>query len=640
MLAVAFTILSIGIAFLTSLALSFYLSKKKDGTKAMKEISRAIQRGAITFLNKQYRALVVFVAIFSIILLLAFSWKSTLSFILGSLFSALAGNLGMRIATKANAKTAFACSKSKEKGLKLAFFSGCVMSFLVCGLSLFGLTVLFYLFKDQSVLFSFGFGASSIALFARVAGGIYTKSADIGADLVGKIEKKLPEDSKKNPAVIADQVGDNVGDVAGMGADLFESYSDSLIAAVCIGIASSAFTKSIFPFVIAGSGILSSFISMFFVKGKNAFEKATLISVILMLAFTFFFTKIFWKKLNMFYCILSGLLAGTAIGISALFYTSYSFEPTKETARETKRGVALTLLSGFEKGMISTIVPIVSVVIATIVSYHFGSLYGIALSAVGMLSTLPLTLAIDCYGPVVDNAAGIAEMARLGKKVRKRASELDAIGNTTAAIGKGFAIGSAALTALALFAVYSEKVKLKLISLTDPFVVAGLFIGALIPFVFSSLTVRAVRKTTEKVVDETRRQFKELISKGKKPLYERCVGIVTNQALKKMILPTLIAIIIPFVVGFTLGKAALAGFLAGSISTGFLLAIFMANTGGSLDNAKKYIEDVENKKGTLQHEASVIGDTFGDPLKDCAGPSLNILLKLMAIIALVFFPLF
>ena len=631
-------------AFLVALSLSVYLFKKESGTPKMKEISSYIQHGARTFLDRQYMALTIFVVFFSFLLYFFFhSFALVFTFILGSVFSALAGNLGMNIATRSNTKVAWACKKNENQGLKIAFFSGSVMSFLVVGLSILGIFISFLLFKDPNILFGFGFGASSIALFARVAGGIYTKSADIGADLVGKIEKKLPEDDIRNPAVIADQVGDNVGDVAGAGADLFESYSDIVLAAIVLGSIigiSSSNSPIILPLTLASIGIFSSILALFFIKGKHALFTSIIFSSFFMLIFSFFIMNYFFQDINLFYCLTSGLVAGLVIGFTAFYYTSYKFKPTQNIAREAKRGAALNIISGLGEGMLSTVGPVIVIAAAILISYHFSSLYGIAIAGIGMLSTLATTLATDCFGSVSDNAKGISQMSGLGKQAKERTSKLDAMGNTTAALGKGFAIGSAALTALVLFVIYTVKVGLESISITDPKVIVGLLLGALIPFLFSSLTLKAVSTTARKVVDETRKQFKERVSKGKKPLYERCIVIVTDSSLKNMILPALLAIAVPLIIGFVLGKAALGGFLASSICTGFLLAITMANSGGAFDNAKKYIEDILKKKKTPQHEASIIGDTVGDPLKDCSGPSLNILLKLMAIVALIFFPLF
>ncbi len=537
----------------------------------------------------------------------------------------------MRIATKANCRTAHACEKSQEKGLKIAFFSGSVMSLLVVGLGLAGVSLLFFVFRDVSILFGFGFGASVIALFARVAGGIYTKSADIGADLVGKVEKGLAEDDPKNPAVIADQVGDNVGDVAGMGADLFESYVDAIIAAIALSFI-VAVSFSFFPLQIAAYGILASIVGIFFVKGRQAMSKGIgIASVLFLLAVFFLFPR------GIFYSILAGLLAGLVVGLTAFYYTSYSFSPTKKIAEAAKTSASVNITTGLTTGMFSTLLPIIAVVCAILISYYFASLYGIALAAVGMLSTLGIMLAADCYGPVADNATGIAEMAKLGSKARERTSNLDAIGNSTAAIGKGFAIGSAALTALVLFALYSQKAAVQL-NITNPLVLSGILMGALLPFIFSALTLDGVSSGAKRVVEEVRKQFKH-ITKGKKPEHEKCIAIVTDTALLKMIAPALLAILTPIIVGFALGKAALGGMLAGSIVTGFMLAITFANTGGALDNAKKFIEDKLKAKGSAQHKASVEGDTVGDGLKDCAGPSLNILIKLMSIVALVFLPL-
>ena len=630
--------------------LAFFVLRQNAGTEKMKEISKAIQQGAAAFLWKEYSVLVIFAIAVFLVLHFLISKQVAIAFIVGAIFSALAGNIGMRIATKANARTANAVKKSLNSGLTVAFRSGAVMGFSVVGLGLLGVALLYALFKDPNVIYGFGFGASSIALFARVGGGIYTKAADVGADLVSKVEKGIPEDDPRNPAVLADNVGDNVGDVAGMGADLFESYVDSIIAAMVLGMAFFSLKGVFLPMGIAAAGIVASIIGMFFVKAKSkkglhmALNKGVFIAAILSALFSYFIVCYFVGEINVFYAILSGLVAGILIGLSTEYYTSAHRKPAMSIAEASKTGAATNIIAGLAVGMHSTIIPVLVVSAALILSYLFAGLFGVAMAAVGMLSTLGITLATDCYGPVADNAAGIAEMAGLGGAVRKRAEALDALGNTTAAIGKGFAIGSAALTALALFASFMQVTGLKAISLTQPTVVVGLFIGGLTTFIFSSLTMKAVGRAAFKIVNEVRRQFKEIkgLMQGKaKPDYKRCIKISTGAALKEMILPSLLAIAIPLAVGFILGVEAVGGLLAGVTVTGFLMAVFMANAGGAWDNAKKYIEEGHfGGKGSFAHKAAVVGDTVGDPCKDCSSPSINILIKLMSIVALIFLPLF
>ncbi len=619
-----------------------------------KEISAAIREGAIAFLNKEYKILIGFVIIVALILgFSSIGWKIALAFIGGAFLSALAGNIGMRIATLANAKTAVACKKSLFKGLDLAFSSGSVMGLSVVSLGLLGISILYLIFRDPQIIYGFGFGASSIALFARVGGGIYTKAADVGADLVGKVEAGIPEDDPRNPATIADNVGDNVGDVAGMGADLFESYVDSIIAAMVLGTSVITFygeNSVIFPLLLAGVGIISSILGNFAIKifkrGKphSILNKGIWSAGILMTAgailVSYYFTGNFE---NIIIPVILGLIAGIIIGLSTEYFTSVGKAPTKEIANASQTGAATNIISGIALGMRSTIIPVLVIGALILIAYKFASLYGIALASVGMLSTLGITLATDTFGPVADNAAGIAQMADMGDETRKRAEELDAVGNTTAAIGKGFAIGSAALTALVLSVSYAQIVGLKVINLNNPTVLVGLFIGGLLPFAFCAMTLKAVGKAAFWVVKEVRRQFKEIsgIMEGTaKPQYGKCVEIVTGGALTQMIFPSLLAVISPPLIGFLLGKEALGGLLTGAIITGFLLAVMMANSGGAWDNAKKYIEEGNlGGKGSETHKAAVVGDTVGDPFKDTSGPSLNILIKLMSIIALIIAPL-
>lgn len=642
----------------------FSISKKDDGTEATREIAKLIHEGAMTFLRKEYSILAVFIALVSGVLFFIdrnpaqFRGEMAVCFIMGAIFSAAAGNIGMRIATKANVRTAIASKKSLNDGLKVAFSSGTVMGMSVVGLGLLGVASLYAWLGNPSIIFSFGFGASSIALFARVGGGIYTKAADVGADLVGKVEKSIPEDDPRNPATIADNVGDNVGDVAGMGADLFESYVDSIIAAMVLGVMLTSMKNAVtLPLALAGLGIVSALVGVAFVKaGKKssaaaALNKGIFGSAILMAVISAF--VVFWMtgSMNLYFSMLAGLAGGVVIGLSTEYYTSPHRSPVKSIADASKTGPATNIISGISVGMISTIIPVLAVCAAMGAAYYFGfayegtigGMYGIAIAAVGMLSTLGITLATDSYGPVADNAAGIAEMAGLGPEIRKRTESLDAVGNTTAAIGKGFAIGSAALTALALFVTFSQVTKISVINLIDYRVVIGLFLGGLLPFVFSSLTMRAVGNAAEDMVIEVRRQFKTikgLMEGKKKPDYKRCIAISTNAALKQMIVPSIIAIVVPIAIGMW-SVEAVGGLLAGTLVSGFLLAVFMANSGGAWDNAKKYIEEGNfGGKGSEPHKAAVVGDTVGDPFKDTSGPSLNILIKLISIVALVFLPLF
>jgi K(+)-stimulated pyrophosphate-energized sodium pump len=635
------------IALLVAGILSFWISKQSKGSKEMIEISNLIKKGSISYLKKQYKILMIFIFIVALILFFLIGIQIAAAFILGAFLSALAGNLGMRIATASNARTANACKKGIRQGLWVAFSSGAVMGMIVVGLGLLGVILSYLLFKDPGILFGFGFGASSIALFARVGGGIYTKAADIGSDIVGKIEKGIPEDDARNPGVIADNVGDNVGDVAGMGADLFESYVDSMIAAIALGVIffSDSLAGVLLPFLISGVGIISSILGFIAIKiskeenpGKSL-NRGILISGFFMAVSSYFVIKSLGMDIGLFYSVLAGLLAGIIIGLVTEYYTSSENKPVKKIAESSKTGSATNIITGLSLGMESTAIPILSISAAILISYYFGGIYGIAIAAVGMLGTLGITLATETYGPVADNAAGIAEMTKMGPKIRSKAEKLDSVGNTTAAIGKGFAIGSAGLTALALFAVYAKIANLQVIDLINPFTIVGLFIGGLLPFLFSSFTMRAVGKSAIDMVNEIRKQFKEKpgILKGKeKPNYDSCISISTVSALKQMILPATIAIVTPVILGFLFGPEALGGLIAGSLLTGFLLALMMSNTGGAWDNAKKYIEAGNfGGKGSNTHKAAIVGDTVGDPLKDTAGPSLNILIKLISIIALI-----
>ena len=671
-------------------AIILYVSVKKEnpGNEKMKELSKAIREGAMAFLKSEYKVLIIFVIVVSLLLFIAslfytqtkIHWGSSIAFLIGALFSAVSGNIGMRMATMANGRTAEGTKKNLSKGLSIAFSSGAVMGMTVVGLGVLGLTFLFYLFNNllpsnwvivetgldrtlitTNILFAFGFGASSIALFARVGGGIYTKSADVGADLVGKVEAGIPEDDPRNPAVIADQVGDNVGDVAGMGADLFESYVDSIIATMALGAIAGGFALPLYginavllPLIIAGVGIFASIIGTIIVvfgKGKNvygALRNSLFLATGLTAIFAGIVTWYLIDDLKPYYAMLAGLIAGIIIGLSTEYFTSEKRKPAQSISNQAKTGPATVIIQGLQVGMMSTIIPIIAVVAAMILAHHFAGFYGIAISAVGMLSILGVSLATDCYGPVADNAQGISEMAGMGKEVRERTEQLDAVGNTTAAMGKGFAIGSAAITSLALIFTFIKTYEGLTgnslgLSLDDTYVVSGIFIGAMLPFVFSALTLGAVGRAANAMVEEVRRQFKELgllKSDKNKPDYAGCVKISTNRALKEMIVPSLLAVISPIVIGLILGPKGLGGLLLGSIVTGFLLAVFLANSGGAWDNAKKYIESGNlGGKGSDAHKATVIGDTVGDPFKDTSGPSLNILIKLMSIVSLVFLPL-
>ena len=637
--------------------LTMHIRKQDSGSERMKEISEYIHRGALAFLKSEYKYLSLFITAVFFILIFAVDLRSAFAFVVGAVFSILAGFFGMVVATKANVRTAEAARHSQNKALRIAFSGGAVMGLCVVGLGVIGIGFLLIIFSEDAVpLTGFALGASSIALFARVGGGIFTKAADVGADLVGKVEAHTPEDDPRNPAVIADNVGDNVGDVAGMGADLFESYVGSIISSVTLGYLVLEQYGAVFPLVLSSIGILASIIGIVIAtkaSGENpqkALNTGTYTAGLIVMVGTFILSKVVLDSYNAFFAVTAGLLIGILIGRITEVYTSADFRSVKTIALDSVTGSATNIISGLGVGMFSTMVPTILIVFGILISYFVMGghedptmgLYGISLAAVGMLSTTGITVAVDAYGPIADNAGGIAQMADLPPEVREITDKLDSVGNTTAAMGKGFAIGSAALTALSLFASYAESVELSSINLLNPLTLIGLLIGGMLPFLFAALTMNSVGKAANEMVMEVRRQFKEIdgIMDGSgKPDYDRCVAISTKAALREMILPGVLAVVIPVGVGLFLGAETLGGLIAGAVVTGVLLAIMMSNAGGAWDNAKKYIESGEHGgKGSEAHTAGIVGDTVGDPFKDTSGPSMNILIKLMSIVALVFAP--
>ena len=626
----------------------------ENGNQVMQEIAAAIQEGAAAFLNREYTFLGGFVVVVAVIIAIFLAWQTALSFVLGAIASGAAGYLGMFIAVRANVRTAAAASRSLDDGLRVAFSSGSIMGMAVVSFSLLGMTILYFLFNGNMLYITgFGFGASSIALFARVGGGIYTKAADVGADLVGKVEQGIPEDDPRNPAVIADNVGDNVGDVAGMGADLFESYSGSIIAAATLGAVVADGAGIVLPFLIAGVGVIAALIGTFLVRAQEGASQEDLLGVLrraiysasvlvlVLAAGVIAYTGVGWNFLAV---VVVGLVAGNGIGWFTEYFTSYTEKPTQGIAQKAETGSATLIIEGLAVGMNSTLPPVLIVAVAIMLALWLGGdngLFAVALAGVGMLSTLGITLATDAYGPVADNAGGIAEMSDLPDEVRDRTDALDSLGNTTAATGKGFAIGSAVLTALALMAAYVQAADIETLDLLNAkIMLPGMLVGAMLPYLFAALTMTAVGKAAYEIVLEVRRQFAEIpgiMERTTKPDYKTCVAISTESALREMIIPGALAVVVPLLIGFLLGAQALAGMLLGAIASGFMLAVMMANSGGAWDNAKKWIETgVMGGKGSDAHKAAVVGDTVGDPFKDTSGPSLNILIKLMSIVSLVF----
>ena len=657
-----------GAALLFATFTAVRVLRADPGNQRMRAIGDAIREGSGTFLRREYMVLAPFVIVVAAGLWALIDWwtldntvpETAIAYLVGTVCSATAGFIGMSVAVRANVRTAAAAMHGLNPALRIAFSSGSVMGITVVGIGLLGVTILYTIFQDITVVAGFGFGASSIALFARVGGGIFTKAADVGSDLVGKIEAGIPEDDPRNPGVIADNVGDNVGDVAGMGADLFESYVSSIIAAIALATAGTAGAavawdadKAVLPLMLAGAGIVAAILGTFVVRANEqadfgqllwALRRGIFASAILLAVFALVVVLSLDMEIKWFWAIITGLAAGIIIGLSTEYYTSYDYKPTQMIAESSQTGAATVMISGIATGMISTVVPLVAVGFTMIIAFELAGFYGVALAGVGLLSTLGITLATDAYGPVADNAGGIAEQAQLDPEVRERTDALDALGNTTAATGKGFAIGSAALTSLALLAAFAIAAEIKVIDLLDHKTIVGVLFGAMLPFLFSAFTMKAVGRAAMSIVNEVRRQFREipgLMEGTAEPDYNECVDIATKGALKEMIIPGLMAVAAPLATGFILGVEALGGMLIGAVGSGFMLAIMMATAGGAWDNAKKYVElGHYGGKGSDAHKAAVEGDVVGDPFKDTSGPSLNILLKLMAIVSLVFAPVF